>query len=127
MTAGTENVTPNMNDEEEVKAPLFLKILVVVLGLGILGMLALITVKIMKGDASKPKKVASPVVKDITGSVPMSLGFEELTVSKPEGSELVSVNTQGRTVVLHYRSEEKTTLILIDKATGTESRINVPE
>lgn len=124
MTAPTQNVTPNMGEEETAKAPIGLIILVVALGIAILGMLALMAYKIMSGDASKSKKV--PVVATEQVATIVS-GFDELTVTKPEGSTLSKIETSDGTVTLHYKSEASVTLILIDRVSGKESRVIIPE
>lgn len=123
MTAETQNVTPNMDDEETAKAPIGLIILVVALGIAILGMLALMAYKIMSGDASKPKE--APVVAEAL--VETNSGFDELRVEKPEGSVLSKIETTDATVVLHYRGNASVTLVLIDRLTGKESRVIIPE
>ncbi len=123
MTVEMQNVTPNMDDEETAKAPIGLVILVVALGIAILGMLGLMAFKIMSGDASKPKKQA------VAAEMPavIATGFDELMVTKPAGSSLSKIETNDNSVILHYRGEDKTTLIMIDRVTGKESRIIVVE
>ncbi len=123
MTAETQNVTPNMDDEETAKAPIGLIILVVALGIAILGMLALMAYKIMSGDASKPKK--QPVAVTTTVADPVEIG--ELKVIKPEGAKLSKVETTATSIVIHYQGDGVLILVIIDRLTGRESRITIPE
>lgn len=123
MTAEMQNVTSNMDDEETTKAPIGLVILVVALGVAIIGMLGLMAFKIMSGDASKQKKQTAAVE---MSTVPAA-SFDELKVSKPADSTLSKIETNDNSVILHYRGEDKVTLIVIDRVTGKESRIIVAE
>jgi len=127
MTAKEPNVTSNVGDEEIVTAPLALKILVVVLGIAIIGMLALMAYKIMNGDASKPKKIVSTQASILGHQKNTVLGFDEITVVKPADSILVEVKSDATSIILQYKNDKVVTLILVDKTTGQESRVILPE
>jgi len=130
MTLVNENVTQNGNDAP--KAPLGLKILVVALGIAIIVMLGLIIWKVMAGDHKKSVPATVPGVRMAPkehAQVPENVeaSYFDLTVTRPAKSELVRSTVAELEVVLHFRSATADTIIVINRATGKESRITVPK
>lgn len=126
MTVNDPNVTPKMDGDEPVKAPIGLIILVVALGIAIIAMLGLMVYKLMNGDASKSKDTQEVGIVAESPLTP-SVNFEEITLKKPAGGRLADVKLHSATILLHYKTEKGETLILVDKHTGKESRIIIPE
>lgn len=120
MTAAEENVTEN------VKPPFLLKVLVVALGLAIVGMLGLIIMKVMAGDHKKvPSKPVASVVDE--QETPGAMMPENLSLARPEGSELVSYQYTDKGLVLHFTNSEADVIIMVDAASGKESSISIPK
>jgi len=120
MTAAKENVT--QNGDEPIKAPLGLKILVVVLGIAIVVMLVLIIWKVMVGDGkeSRPETVAVSEVQ--LGSSPFLV---DMAIERPAGSELVSTKASATEIILHFSSSEADMIVIIDRRSGKESRLTI--
>lgn len=119
MTAQGVKVTQEDAEEAEtVKAPLGLRILVTVLGVAIVGMLLLIIVKVVKGDHRKDETV--PVAVETTHVAP----FKNMSVTRPEGTELISAQPGSAGVLLHFRGNDKDILVLV-RADGSQQQIIV--
>lgn len=107
-------------------APTWLKVLVVVLGLAIIGMLALIIYKVMAGDADEPKIQLPPV-----SEAPFPTGDlvqipDTLTLELPAGSEVISVAPHGREIYFRVRAVSGSEQVFIlDRLTGAVSRIEI--
>jgi len=140
MAAQNGNVTEE-NAAEDVKAPMFLKVLVVVLGLAIVGMLALMVVKLMAGDHKKAaptqqqETVQQPdtVEKEISvalehGGVSSASWMETVTVHRAEGAEVVSFQLQGPLLVVHLKAAEGADIFMsIDRETGKVTSVSIPK
>ncbi len=139
MTSANENVTENA--DMTPKAPMALKVLVVALGIAIVALLGLIIWKVMAGDH---KKKAPPQVTaergslvggiEVQGLAPQTLqgvlyqtDFSDLILRRPEGGQLVSYTPNGLEIILHFKMADGTDqLLIINRATGKESRITIP-
>jgi hypothetical protein len=140
MAAQNGNVTEE-NAAEDVKAPMFLKVLVVVLGLAIVGMLTLMVVKLMAGDHKKaaPKEQLEAVQQLDTvereisvalerGGVSSASWMETVTVHRPEGAEVVSFQLQGALLVVHLKAAEGADIFMsIDRETGKVTSVSIPK
>jgi len=130
----TSDVTPNSaaEDQEDIRAPMWLKMVVLFLGLGIIGMLGLIGYKIMSGGDDKASKSAV-VGTETSTAVPLVQGvaspvkFGAYTVRRPAGSELVRVSSSPAEITFHFDGPEGDIIILLDRKTGRESRVSVPK
>jgi hypothetical protein len=129
MTAANENVTEN--GEAPVKAPMFLKVLVVVLGLAIIGMLGLIIFKVMAGDHKKKTPVQVSETQQPAGLktiAPKSFVLiGDIVVTRPAGSKLISATTNGREATLHFSSADVDVVMTVDRVTGEKSTITIPK
>lgn len=121
MTPVKENVT--QNGEETPQTPMGLKVLVVVLGIAIIFMLGLIIWTVMTGGADED--VPPPPTATIGETVNSAESFD-LAVARPAASELISVQGSPAEIILHFRSLEADTVIIIDRDTGKESRLTSP-
>jgi hypothetical protein len=133
MTAANENVTENAvsDGEEAPRAPLGLKILVVALGLAILVVLGLIIFKVMAGDhkkakASREAQVAASTLSPSLAEVESGAIFD-LSIVRPAGSSLVSTSVTSAEIVLTFKAPDADTIVVINRATGKESRLTVPK
>jgi len=130
MTAAKQNVTEN--GTEQHKAPFGLKLLVVGLGIAIVIMLGLIIFKVIAGDHKKTKKTELPlqqvseaqpqisrVIESVTG-----INFN-LTMKRPAGSDLISASTTATEIILHFKSAQADTIVVVNRKTGKESRLTV--
>jgi len=122
MTSVKENVT--QNGEEAPQTPVVLKVLVVVLGVAIIFMLGLIIWKVMAGD-HKPT-TGEPAVEAIVKASEPAESFD-LNITRPAASELISTHVGPNEITLHFRSESADTLIIVNKTTGKQSRLVVPD
>ncbi|WP_262694940.1 hypothetical protein [Kordiimonas aquimaris] len=126
MNATDQNVT-QQNEEETSKAPGWLKALVVILGVGIVGMLLLIVFKIANGDHQKPDEpigalpASSPAVTVFpSGELPTG----DFEISRPNGAALVSVTPSGVEVYMHFKTEDGAERItILNRQTGAVSTI----
>lgn len=132
MTAETENVTL-ANALQSETAPMWLKVLVVVLGIAIVGMLALILFKIVAGSGvEEPSAVGVSQSQEAQFSQPVQSGTEPLPpqdfdIVRPEGASLLSVRASGADVIFHFRLPEGSDqIIILDRRSGAVSRVNVP-
>jgi len=126
MTAAKQNVTRNSAEEvpETTKVPMGLKILVVVLGLAILGMLGLIIYKVLAGGQKTPTTAAPNVLAAPTSN---AASFSDMDVKRPVGSLLVEVTTNSHEIMLHFSGADGDTLIFIDRTKGTKHSISIPK
>lgn len=122
MTPVKENVT--QNGEETPQTPVGLKVLVVVLGVAIIFMLGLIIWTVMTGGAAED--TPPPPVATI-GETANSAESFDIAVTRPAESELISVQGSPVGIILHFRSLEADTVIIIDRVTGKESRLTSPK
>lgn len=121
MNGTDQKVTP-ISDEAVASAPMWLKVLVVVLGIAIVGMLALIFYRIMAGpgDEKTARQIAAPA---IPASLP-PIEARDFDVIAPDGASLVSVVPAGAEVFLHFRtSDGRDEVIILDRRTGNRSRL----
>lgn len=126
MNATDQNVT-QQNEEETPKAPGWLKALVVILGVGIVGMLLLIVFKIANGDHQKLEEpigalpASSPAA---TVFPPGELPVGDFEVPRPEGATLVSIVPSGVEVYMHFKTEDGVERItILNRQTGAVSTI----
>lgn len=129
MNVTDQNVT-QQNEEEIPKAPGWLKVLVAVLGIAIVGMLLLIVFKVANGDHQKPDEpigalpASSPAT---TAFPPGELPQGDFELPRPEGATLVSVTPSGIEVYLHFRMPDGgETITILNRQTGAVSTINIP-
>lgn len=128
MNPTHQNVTPDREGELEVEtAPTWLKVLVVVLGLAIVGMLALIIFKVAAGDNNKDQVQLPPASNGVIGEEPALVQVpERLQLELPIGSEIVSMIPYGRELffrVRHVSGEQE--VFILNRLTGAVSRIEV--
>ncbi|GHF23472.1 hypothetical protein GCM10017044_17500 [Kordiimonas sediminis] len=153
MAVQTENVTSKNADMDEfpqVKAPFGLKMLVIVLGVAIIGMLALIFYKIADEltkaatkdpDAQETTVSANAAPADTGQAVSRSAGSRsaptvqsarpdaggDYTLPRPEGASLTSTTVRDWEVVLQFRGVDGSdTILILDRASGKVTRIHVP-
>jgi len=141
MTAANENVTEN--GDENYKAPMGLKLLVVGLGVAIVLMLGLIIVKVIAGDHKKPEPLGKEALErrasfgDVEVEVPVGSSFsgilyqgelQDLTIARPEGAELISYAPNGLEIVLRFKMADGSDLLLaVNRATGKQTRLTIPK
>ncbi|MBL4788198.1 MAG: hypothetical protein JKY60_03840 [Kordiimonadaceae bacterium] len=135
MTAESKNVTSDVTsnsaaeDQDDHRVPMLLKVIVVGLGLGIIGMLALIGYKIMAGGDDKAQetavgaanRAAFPLVQGVAEPVE----FGAYTVTRPAGSQLVNVSSASAEITFHFTGPDGDIIILLDRKTGRESRVTI--
>lgn len=121
MAAADPKVTPG-EDVEYDRPPMWLKVLVIVLGIAIVGMLVAIVTKIMTGlgDEPQPVETAEAVV-----AAPMVAG--EISIKRPDGATLVSTSLSGNRLVLTFRGDDGDHILLLDQTTGTERWVHIPK
>ncbi|WP_308912030.1 hypothetical protein [Pseudokordiimonas caeni] len=124
MAAADPKVTSG-EDVEYDRPPMWLKVLVIVLGIAIVGMLVAIVTKIMTGlgDEPLPPETAGPTVS--TPVVPLATG--EISVRRPAGTMLVSTALSGDRLVLTFRGEDGDHILVLDQATGAERWVHIPK
>ncbi|NVJ99671.1 MAG: hypothetical protein HWE25_16090 [Alphaproteobacteria bacterium] len=131
MMPREENVTPKNAEGHETEsseaeaAPNFrgLKILVIALGVGIVGMLGLIVYTISQRAA------AGLIGDDTTPVAEIVVPVEKATdfiVDRPKGSELVSVEVRGIEMIFHFRTDGADTVIILNRNSGEQSVVTVP-
>lgn len=128
MNPTHQNVTPDQGDEMESEtAPMWLKVLVVVLGLAIIGMLALIIYKVAAGDTEKTKVQLPPAGISTLDQEPTLVQLpERLQLDLPDGSEVISVTPSGRELFFWVRHASGTQeIFILNRLTGAVSRIEV--
>lgn len=123
MAAADPKVTPG-EDVEYDRPPMWLKVLVIVLGIAIVGMLVAIVTKIMTGLGEEPQPVETAEV-TVATSVPMVAG--EISVKRPDGATLVSTSLSGNRLVLTFQSDDGDHILLLDQTTGTERWVHIPK
>ncbi|MBV1901604.1 MAG: hypothetical protein KUG56_08030 [Kordiimonadaceae bacterium] len=137
MTADRQNVTPDdiINADEVVTTPVWLWALVIGLGIAIVGMLALIGFKVATGgnaDAEQGQTMPEPVTAQISAeahtiSASPIVGFESITIKRPQGALLSETSFEKGVVMLRFAGDMADTLILVDGITGKTSRIIIPK
>lgn len=131
MMPQEENVTPkNATSPDSVDAeetPNFrgLKVLVILLGIGIAGMLALITYTISQ-RAAETLSGDEPATATVTAPAEAALYLENHLVERPTGATLLSVTVNGPELVLHFEGEAGDTIVTLDRRTGKQTRIEIP-
>lgn len=130
MTPANENVTEN--GDQNYKAPMGLKILVVALGVAIVLMLGLIIVKVIAGDHKKPKQLAEAEEKGVISAPVVRkdqlIALKDLSVARPEGGKLVSVAPNGLDLVLRFTMPDGSDeLVIVNRATGSQTRVSIPK
>lgn len=135
MNATDQNVTHESEaiDDEQVPAtPMWLKVLVTVLGLAIVAMLLLIVFKIANGDHQKPdelkQEAALPSLSaGATVFPPISLTAGDYEVPRPDGAALVSITPAGIELYMHFKSDTGSEqIIILNRQTGALSTITIP-
>jgi len=126
MTAAKQNVTHGgtEQDQQVQKVPVGLKVLVVVLGLAILGMLGLIIFTVLAGGKKTSTAKTIPTIEKTTEN---RADFPDINIVRPADSALIKVTTGSGEIILHFSSPEGDTLIFVDRAEGTENRISIPK
>ncbi len=132
MALENENVTPLNDDETEIpplKAPFGLKMLIIVLSLGIVGMLTLIIFKIYEKTTNadthdKPKAEISHTVEPTTVTSVMTSG--EFTIERPLGAVLTSTQVRDHEVVFQFKTKDGgDELIIFNRKTGEVIKLHV--
>jgi|GEM_PF-4181469 len=135
MTAETPEVTPNQ-DEDHYEAPKWLLSLVIVMGIIIVGMIAVIAFTVISrstgGDepvmvertASKPAAVTPAAVSQSTVASKYMLMIEP-----PEGGTLVDIAGGGADAILRFsHADGSWTLVVFDSRKGVErGRVKVQD
>ncbi len=125
MNGTTENVTHD-NDELVPPTPVWLKLLVVGLGVAIIAMLGLILYKIITGVGDLADDTVSPTEVVAAPSAPLVNGDFEIT--RPANMELVAVVPAGNELFLHFRGQSGADQIVIfNRVTGETSNLSVLE
>ncbi|MBL4837974.1 MAG: hypothetical protein JKY34_10395 [Kordiimonadaceae bacterium] len=137
MTADRQNVTPDdiINADEVVATPIWLWGLVVGLGIAIVGMLALIGFKVATGgsaDADQKPIMPEPATAQISAeahtiSASPIMGFDSITIKRPQGLPLSDATLENGFVMLRFAGDTADTLILVNGITGKTSRIIIPK
>ncbi len=126
MKPDEKNVTPDHSDssEEAVPSNRGLKAVVIGLGLGIVAMLGLIFYTIAERAAeSFLVEDDATEISRASDAVPL---LPELQVARPVGSELVSVSSVRDELLLHFRMETGDVIIAVNRATGEQTRLDIP-
>lgn len=128
MNATDQNVTPK-GDEKAVYTPMWLKVLVIVLGAAIVGMLLLIVVKIAAGDHQKEESDVDNQSISVPTTVTLPpLNGKDFNIVKPAEAQLVAIIPAGNEVFLHFRSEDgNEQIVVLDRKSGTTSLITIYE
>jgi len=121
MTAETPEVTPNQ-DAAHYEAPKWLLALVIFMGIIILGMIAVIAVKVISG-ATGDEPVAS-----VTNTTPAAVAAPShdasgylLMIDPPEGGTLVDIAGGGADAILRFKHADGSwTLVVFDTRKGKE-------
>lgn len=96
----------------QASAPLWLKILVIVMGLLIVAGFIVVASEIAR-RMSSPSTFGSPAAPSASGP-----SFAQ-RIALPSGAQVVSVNTAGDRIAVHVRSVEgQSTLYIVDPRTG---------
>lgn len=98
--------------------------MVIGLGLGIVAMLGLIFYTIAERAAeSFLVEDDATEISRASDAVPL---LPELQVARPVGSELVSVSSVRDELLLHFRMETGDVIIAVNRATGEQTRLDIP-
>jgi len=124
MAAADPKVTPGEEVEYD-SPPIWLKVLVIVLGIAIVGMLVAIVTKIIAGIEEQPLKEAAEKQAHVSATAPLITG--DMMVKRPEGTELVATTLSGNHLLLTFRGEDGDHILILDPAAGTESWVRIPK
>ena len=123
MNGTTENVTHH-SDEVVAPTPVWLKMLVVGLGVAIIAMLGLILYKIISGVGDMTDDKAVPI--EAAAARPALLAKGDFDIDRPANMELVAVVPAGNEVFLHFRGKNGTDQVIIfNRLTGDVSTLNI--
>ncbi len=123
MNGTDQKVTP-INEEALAAAPMWLKTLVVVLGIAIIGMIALILHRIINGPAEE--KLSASVAVPIAEDTAVVLAPQDFDIAAPADGKLVAIVPSGAEVFMHFQLESGSQEVLIlNRQTGAVSRIHV--
>lgn len=129
MNGTTENVT-HQNDDIVTPTPVWLKILVVGLGVAIIVMLGLILYKIISGVSNMSDDGQLPI--ELSAVPPVALAAlpgGNFNIARPKGMELVAMVPADGEVFLHFRGKNgDDKVIIFNRLTGdvTSLEIAVP-
>lgn len=124
MNGTTENVTHD-SDEMVTLTPVWLKVLVVGLGVAIIGMLGLILYKIITGVGDMTEDTVAPV--EVAAAQPTPVFTPgDYDIVRPGSMELVTVVPAGAEVFLHFRDKGGADQIIIfNRLTGETSTLKI--
>ncbi len=127
MKPDEKNVTPDHADSGEEATANYrgLKALVIGLGVGIVAMLGLIFYTIAERAAES--MLAEDKEPQVSQAFEPVSSLSELEISRPDGSELVSVSSSGGELLLHFRSETGDMIIAVNRSTGEQTRVHIPD
>jgi hypothetical protein len=127
MNAVEQNVT-HETGEEHPKSPFWLKMLVTVLGLAIIGMLGLIIFKIVAGDHQKETltDLPSATIGSVQHQPLPPHGDHQVTI--PQGGQLIEVQPNGVELMLRIKLVDGSEKILfLNRTSGVVTTVEIQE
>ncbi len=133
MTDKQANVTQDdtSGDDAPVSDNKVLKVIVIVLGIAIIGMVVLIVGRIidkLSSDGTEKSEIAQTVQPLKAGGKLLTGSGNEIVINRPEGSELVRIDVSGAIISAHFiLADGSDAVVLVNGTTGAVIRwIKVP-
>lgn len=127
MNGTDQKVTP-ISDEAIESAPMWLKVIVVVLGLAIIAMLGLILYRVLAGPS--PDDSLPPAAVGQSSPRALAIVPQDFELLGPAGSKLVALVPSGDELFLHFQVDgadgnASEHVIILNRRTGSVSTVRI--